>query len=106
QSRSVIEQRELLLVKQEYRMSMMAVLYRLLHTNVIKPSLFQEMLSQFREQGWDRCEPGDPLPSEKPHVFEQMLFHALGEGYVSQAKAAELLAISCDALRKLRSING
>ena len=104
-TRSSIELRELLLAKQEYGLSMGGVLFRLFQAKIISESLLKGWQIRFSKEGWRKREPGEPLPSEVAHVFEQMIFHALGEDYISEAKAAELLNISIDSFRKLRLIN-
>lgn len=104
-SRSSIELRELLLAKQEYGLSMGGVLFRLFQSNIIHESLFKNWQIRISKEGWRKCEPGEPLPPEIAHVFEQMIFHALGEEYISEAKAAELLNVSIDSFRRLRLIN-
>lgn len=104
-NRSSIELRELLLAKQEYGLSMYGVLFRLCQSKIINESLFKNWQIRIGKEGWRKYEPGEPLPSEVAHVFEQMIFHALGEEYISEAKAAELLNVSIDSFRRLRLIN-
>ncbi|MEN9654746.1 MAG: hypothetical protein RL235_858, partial [Chlamydiota bacterium] len=41
---------------------------------------------------------------EKAHIFSQMLFHALGEEYIGETKAAELLSCSLSKLKALRQV--
>jgi hypothetical protein len=60
---------------------------------------------ELSHRGWRKKEPDPQLPSEEAHVFEQMLFHALGEEYIGESKAAELLNISLDQLRACRMID-
>lgn len=103
--RSSIEVRELLLAKQEYCLSMGGVIFRLFQLKIINESLFKYWQIRRSKEGWKKNEPGAPLPPEIAHVFEQMIFHALGEEYISEAKAAELLNISIDSFRKLRLTN-
>lgn len=104
-NRSSIELRELLLAKQEYGISMAGVLFRLYQAAIIKESLFKYWQFRMSKDGWRKREPGEQLPSEIPHVFEQMVFHALGEEYISESKAAELMNIDIDSFRRLRLIN-
>jgi len=104
-TRSSVELRELLLAKQEYGLSMSAVVFRLFQSGIITPALFRSWQIRISKEGWRKLEPGKQLPSEMAHVFEQMIFHALGEEYISEAKAAELLGVSIDSFRRLRMIN-
>lgn len=103
--RTFIELRELLLAKQEYGISMAGVLFRLFQATIINESLFRYWQIRFSKEGWRQREPGEQLPSEIPHVFEQMIFHALGEEYISETKAAELMNIDIDSFRRRRLIN-
>ncbi len=105
EKRSSIELRELLLAKQEYGLSMAAVLYRLVQSKVISESHFKSWKSHFKKEGWRFREPGHQLPPETAHHFEQMVFHALGEEYISESKAAELLNVRLDVFREFRLIN-
>jgi hypothetical protein len=59
---------------------------------------------RFRQKGWHRKEPGLEIPSENAHTFNQMLFHALGEEYIGEPKAAELLSCSLSQLKALRQV--
>jgi hypothetical protein len=47
---------------------------------------------------------GQEYPPEKAHHFKQLLFHALAEEYIGESKAAELLNISLQKFRKIRSL--
>lgn len=100
--RSAVEWRELALAKHEYGLSMAAICFRLRDANIISEAYFQILWKELSCRGWRKQEPDPQLPPEEAHVFEQMLFHALGEGYISESKAAELLNISLDQLRASR----
>ena len=56
----------------------------------------------FRQKGWHRKEPGIEIFPEKAYIFNQMLFHAFGEEYIGESKAAELLSCSLSQLKALR----
>lgn len=49
-------------------------------------------------------EPGEPVPREHPRLFEQLVYRALGEQYVSDSKAAELLGIPMMRFHKERQL--
>jgi hypothetical protein len=49
-------------------------------------------------------EPGCTYPSEKTHLFEQLVFHALAEDYIGESKAAELLKLPLVKFRNLRAL--
>lgn len=102
--RSSIEPKELALLKEEFGISMAGLLYRAQELGIVSAAWRAEQAWQFQEKGWNITEPGKPYPAEKAHVFEQLVFHALGEGYIGESKAAELMLLSLDDFRDLRSL--
>jgi Zn-dependent peptidase ImmA (M78 family)/DNA-binding XRE family transcriptional regulator len=104
-NRSAVEWQEILLAKFEYGLSMGAICFRLKDVGIVNDVYSRFLWTELSRKGWRKKEPGLELPSEKTHVFEQMLFHALGEEYISESKAAELLGYSLDQLRELRMID-
>jgi Zn-dependent peptidase ImmA (M78 family)/transcriptional regulator with XRE-family HTH domain len=101
--RRAIEWQELLLLKEQFQLSMGAICYRLKDLRIIQESYYKSLVIGFRRNGWHRREPGE-IPSEKAHTFNQMLFHALGEEYIGESKAAELLSCSLSQLKALRQV--
>jgi Zn-dependent peptidase ImmA (M78 family)/DNA-binding XRE family transcriptional regulator len=104
--RNHIEPRELSLLKQEFGISMLSILHRVVEIGIISHSLYIQLRSEFNEKGWSKHEPGDPYPKEKTHIFEQMIFHAIAEEYLGEPKAAELMNMSLEAFRSLRALEG
>lgn len=102
--RRAIEWQEILLLKDQFQLSMAAICYRLRDLKVIQESCYKTLVIRFRQKGWHREEPGLAVPSEKAHAFNQMLFHALGEEYIGEPKAAELLSCSVTQLKALRQV--
>ncbi len=102
--RRTIEWQELLLLKEQFQLSMSAICYRLKDLMIIKESYFKNLIIRFRARGWHLKEPGLATPPEKAHTFNQMLFHALGEEYIGESKAAELLSCSLSQLKALRQV--
>lgn len=100
--RRAIEWQEILLLKEQFQLSMGAICYRLKDLGIIQEPYFKSLMITFRRKGWHRKEPGVEIPPEKAHAFNQMLFHALGEEYIGESKAAELLSCSLDHLKALR----
>ncbi len=100
--RHSIEPRELSVLKQEYGISMTAILHRAEEAGVISTSLYRQLRSEFNEHGWSKQEPGKPYLERKSHVFEQMVFHALAEDYIGESKAAELMNMSLESFRSFR----
>ncbi|MBS0616015.1 MAG: ImmA/IrrE family metallo-endopeptidase [Verrucomicrobia bacterium] len=102
--RRAIEWQELLSFKEQFQLSMSAICYRLKDLKVIQESYYTTLMIRYRQKGWHRKEPGLEMPSEKAHTFNQMLFHALGEEYIGESKAAELLSCSLMQLKALRQV--
>ena len=101
---SRIELRELSLLKEEFGLSMMAILYRARDLGVITSAWHLSQVKWFNAKGWRTQEPGPALPPERSHVFEQLVFHALAEDYISESKAAELMAMPLSQFRRLRCL--
>lgn len=102
--RTAIEPRELSLLKEEYGMSMSGLLYRALDLGIITPAYRTQQHRYFNARGWRVREPGAEYPTEKAHVFEQLVFHALAENYIGESKAAELLGLSLTQFHRLRAL--
>lgn len=102
--RNAIELKELGLLKDEFGLSMAAILYRALDNKIISSKYRREQFNTFRKLGWNKTEPGQIYPTEKAHIFEQLLFHALAEDYIGESKAAELMNLSLQKFRRIRSL--
>jgi Zn-dependent peptidase ImmA (M78 family) len=85
---------ELHLLKHKYGLSMQAWIYRAKDLEILSKTAAAQMFKRFRQQGWHHEEPGDALPPEEPQRFKRLVMHALCEGIISQARAAELLGVS------------
>ena len=106
QYRNAIELKELGLLKDEFGLSMAGILYRARDLSVITPAYRDEQTKLFRFKGWFRKEPGNDYPTEKAHIFEQLVFHALAEEYIGESKAAELMNMPLQQFRRVRSMEG
>jgi len=87
---------ELHLLKHKYGLSMQAWIYRTKDLGILSEADAIQLFKRFRQHGWYRAEPGNPLPPEKPQRFERLVMHALCEDIISQARAAELLGMQLD----------
>lgn len=85
---------ELYLLKQEFGLGIRAWTYRALDNRVIAKATHSSLRRMFASKGWDKVEPGDPYPPETPRLFERIVYRALGEQWISESKAAELLSTS------------
>ncbi len=88
-----LEPRELYRLKHEYGISMRGWVLRAVQCGILPQAHCQSLMRLFSSRGWNRKEPGEPLEAEAPKLFEQLVYRALGERLISEAKAAELLGI-------------
>lgn len=102
--RSAIEGRELFMLKHEFGISMMAVLMRAGQCGVISESLQKRYFMQFNKLGWRTKEPGEQYPNETTYLFKQLVYRALGEDYIGESKAAELLKMSLSSFHGERKL--
>lgn len=102
ETRNFIEIQELSLLKQEYGISMQGAFIRAYQTNIIEQKQYSILWRMFKSKGWLEKEPGKQLPSEKSHMFNQLVFHALAENFIGESKAAELLDMSISEFYKIR----
>lgn len=102
--RNAIEGRELFMLKHEFGISMMAVLMRAGQCTVISANLQKRYFMQFSKLGWRTNEPGDPYPNEATYLFKQLVYRALGEDYIGESKAAELLKMSLSSFHGERKL--
>lgn len=100
--RHAIELPELLLLKEQYHLSMGSICYRLKELQIIAEPCYKKLKELFKHHGWYIKEPGPEIPPEKPNAFYQMLFHALSEEYIGESKAAELFPCTLNELKKYR----
>ena len=91
--RHAIEWPELHALKHEFGLSMGGWLYRAKECEVISKATYLKLARRFSANGWLTQEPGEPLATESPRLFEQLVYRALGERFISDSKAAELLRI-------------
>ncbi len=99
-----LEARELYLLKHEFGISMQACLYRAADLGIIEAATRKRLLIGFSSQGWRKQEPGEPYPQEQTVLFQQLIYRALGEGIISESKAAELLKIPLMRFHQMRKL--
>ncbi|GAA3961712.1 XRE family transcriptional regulator [Allohahella marinimesophila] len=104
EKRSSLEPRELALLKQEFGVSMAACLYRAADLGIIDRSTCQKMYIVFSQRGWRKQEPGPALPQEQTLLFQQLVYRALGEDIIGEAKAAELLKLPLMSFHQIRKM--
>lgn len=104
QQRQALEWQELYVLKHEFGLSMTGWLQRAKQCGVINEAVHLSMFKGFSAKGWRKNEPGDRLPQEHPQLFDQLVYRALAEQYISEGKAAELLGIPMMRFHKERQL--
>ena len=99
-----IEPRELFILKHEYGISMLATLFRAGQCGIITPATQKNLFVLFGKNGWRTQEPGKAYPHESTHLHQQLVYRALGEEYIGESKAAELLGMSVSNFHKERKL--
>lgn len=105
-TRTSLEWRELYTLKHEFGLSMQAWLYRAKQCKVLTEAKYLRLVKMFSRRGWRKSEPGNPLPAETPQLFEQLIYRALAEQFISESKAAEFLGVPLMQFHKDRNMEG
>lgn len=100
-----LEARELLGLKHEFGLSMVAWTFRARDTGVIDASIHEVLLRTLRARGWHKQEPGEAVAPERPSHFRRLVLRALAEDLIGEAKAAELLGFPLSAFRAWRGFH-
>ena len=103
-NRRALEVQELYMLKHEFGISMLAILVRAGQCTVISESLQKQYYMRFNKQDWRTEEPAEPYPNETTYLFKQLVYRALGEDYIGESKAAELLSVSLSSFHKERKL--
>lgn len=103
-SRTWLEPQELMLLKQEWGLSMGGWTYRAAENDILAPPRMSALWRHFRANNWKEREPDPQYPHEETRLFRQRVYHALAEEMISESKAAELLGISLHQLRACRNM--
>ncbi|MXX10707.1 MAG: ImmA/IrrE family metallo-endopeptidase [Nitrospira sp. SB0675_bin_23] len=94
---------ELFELKKLFGASVQAITYRCKDLGIFSQTTFQRLFNEFERLGWRRPPYEEPLArkeGEKPKRFKRLTFRAVAERAISEAKAAELLAISVQELNR------
>ena len=102
EKRSWLEPKELYVLKHAYGLSMGGWLHRAYDLEIISRQNYQKMVAYFRGNGWHKIEPGNQIDPERPQLFEQLVFRALGEDIIGESKAAELMGLSVRDFKEIR----
>jgi Zn-dependent peptidase ImmA (M78 family)/DNA-binding XRE family transcriptional regulator len=103
--RSEISLPELRALKEQYGISMQAIMYRAKLHGIITEHVYERFSRLISAQGWRKKEPVEyPVP-DAPHRFEQLIHRALAEEVISISKAAYLSGKSIQEIEKELVLN-
>lgn len=80
--RTNLDIKELMLLKEQYGISLQAILHRCHELGVITGTNYSELHAMFKKNGWDEVEPGEALPTEVARLHERLVCRAVAEGFV------------------------
>lgn len=89
-SRSKVSIQELGFLKQEYGISIQAIVYRIKDLAIITEYYMKYYFQYITQMGWKVEEPYEYIGLETSCRFDQLLFRALSEEIISMSKAASL----------------
>lgn len=104
EQRAWLEPKELYALKKAYGLSMQAWIRRAKDLGILPDTRYVEMRKFFSARNWNKTEPGDPYPPERPQLFVQLVFRALAQNLISESKAAELLRLTLSEFNKQRAM--
>lgn len=87
-NRKKISIHELGIVKQQFGMSIQAIVYRLKDLGIISEHYMRYYFKYINEMGWKKSEPFTYNGKEKSDRFNQLIYRALFEDIISMSKAA------------------
>ena len=85
--------KEFLLAKEEWGISIQALLRRIYDLDIVQQGFYQSTFRFWSSRGYRKDEP-EPLDSENSYRLRQIVYRALAEGLVTPSRAAELLGVS------------
>jgi len=89
--RTNIYPKEFLMLKEDYGVSIQALIRRVKDLDVISDSYYKSLMIEISIKGFKKNEPGVHVVNEKSDRFEQLVYKSLAESYISASKAASLL---------------
>jgi len=98
--RNYIKIEELVAIKEYYGISIRAIVHRLLNLGVISQSYYQRWVIYMSKTYGQKDEPGNYKGDERLKLFEQLINRALAEDLISLSKAASLMNVSINQIRK------
>jgi len=89
---------ELIAIKQEWGMSLAAIMKRASNLKLVTPGRYKTYCLVSNKKGWRTDEPGSWVGDEKSSRFEPLVLRALAQELITPSKAAGLLGVSLPEL--------
>lgn len=99
-SRTYIAINELIQLKEQFGISIKAIVHRLRTIGVINDTYYQKWMVYMSKKYGSKNEPGQYRGEEKKVQMEMLIYRALSEGIISFSKAASLANCSIEEIRK------
>lgn len=84
---------ELIFAKEEWGLSVQAIMRRLMDLGVVSESYYSGFCRMMNVRGWAKSEPGR-VTQESAYRMKHLVYHALAEELITPSRAAELLKVS------------
>lgn len=84
---------ELHMLKHKYGLSMNAWIYRAKELGILSEESAGRLFTSFRQKGFNRNEPGEPIKPVEPQRLQRLVDRALAEDMISRSRATELLGM-------------
>lgn len=98
--RKNVHLKELILIKEQYGISMQAILYRAKNLAFITDNHFRDQMTMFGRLNIRKVEPGEFCGNEHSTRFFQLTIRAVAEGFITTSKAAALFNVKVAEFRK------
>lgn len=103
--RSGISFGELKELKEQYGISMQAIMFRAKIHGIISDYSYENFSIDMSRRGWRKVEPVRYSMDETPHRFEKILYRALSEEVISLSKASYLSRLPIDEIERRFSLS-
>jgi Zn-dependent peptidase ImmA (M78 family) len=102
--RKNIDLRELILMKEEYGISIQALIKRCYDLQIISSNIYKSMNIVVRSRGFHRNEPGSCCHKEGPCIMEGKLMRAIAEGYTTESEVLSRFPSLAHFISKRKSV--
>ena len=102
-SRQTVSLQELILIKEEYGVSIQALIRRCFDLGIISEWTYRQLNISMRSRGWYRHEPGDCSHLERPSRFQAHLLRCISEGLIAEMEIRTMFPEVAQKIDQLES---